>query len=85
MLDQISRSLPDSMWLIEMKQTANDITIDGRCTTLTALSDFVSGLEASNYFSRPVEIVDSTVEPATTASPELIKFSVKGKFVPPAN
>jgi hypothetical protein len=32
-----------------------------------------------------VEIVDSTVEPATATTPEIIKFSVKGKFMPPAN
>ena len=85
LLDQVSRSLPDTMWLVELRQTANDILIDGRCTTLTALSDFVSGLEGSNYFAKPVEIVDSTVEPATATTPEIIKFSVKGKFMPPAN
>jgi type IV pilus assembly protein PilN len=80
LLDQVSRSLPDSMWLTEMKQSGNDVAIEGKCTSLTALSDFVSGLEASNYFDRPVEIVDSTVEPGTAALPDLIKFSVKGKF-----
>ncbi len=85
LLDQVSRSLPDSMWLIELKQTANDVAIDGRCTTLTALSDFVSGLETSNYFERPVEIVDSAVEPAAGATPELIKFSVKARFKAPLN
>jgi type IV pilus assembly protein PilN len=85
LLDQVSRSLPDTMWLTELKQTATDILIDGRCTTLTALSDFVSGLEASNYFEKPVEIVDSKVQPATSATPEIIMFSVKAKFMPPAN
>lgn len=85
LLDQVSRTLPDTMWLVEMKQTANDIVIDGRCTNLTALSDFISGLEGSNYFAKPVEIVDSVVEAATTLAPETIRFSVKAKFAPPAN
>jgi type IV pilus assembly protein PilN len=85
LLDQVSRSLPDSMWLTELKQTAADVAIDGRCTTLTALSDFISSLELSNYFERPVEIVDSAVEPANSATPELIKFTVKAKFKAPAN
>jgi type IV pilus assembly protein PilN len=85
LLDQISRSLPDSMWLTELKQTANDVVIDGRCMSLTALSDFVSSLEASSYFAKPVEIVDSIVDPATPTAPETIRFSVKGKFVAPAN
>jgi hypothetical protein len=44
---------------------------------LNALSDFVSGLEASNLFERPVEIIDSRVEPATASAPELIRFSVR--------
>lgn len=85
LLDQVSRNLPESMWLIEMKQTANDVSIEGRCTNLNALSDFVSGLESSNYFERPVEIIDSTVEPGSATAPELIKFSVKGKFKGAAN
>jgi type IV pilus assembly protein PilN len=85
MLDQVSRSLPDTMWLTELKQTANDIALDGRCTSLTALSDFVANLEASNYFERPVEIVDSTVESGTTGAPELIRFSVRAKFKAQAN
>jgi type IV pilus assembly protein PilN len=85
LLDQVSRSLPDSMWLDELKQTANDIAIDGHCTSLTALSDFISSLEASNYFEPPVEIVDSTVQAGTATSAELIRFSVKAKFKAAAN
>ena len=83
MLDEISRSLPDATWLTEMKQQGDDLTIDGRCTSLTALSDFVANLESSHYFQLPVEIVDSQVEPATPTAAELIKFSVKAKFVSP--
>ena len=85
LLDEVSKNLPDAMWLVELKQTANDIVIDGRCISLTALSDFVSALEMSNYFDRPVEIVDSTVEAATPTTPELIRFTVKGRFKAPVN
>jgi type IV pilus assembly protein PilN len=85
LLDQVSKSLPDTMWLTELKQTNNDIVIDGKCISLTALSDFVSALEASSYFERPVEIVDSTVEPSTPTAPELIRFTVKGRFKAPVN
>jgi type IV pilus assembly protein PilN len=85
LLDQVSQSLPDAMWLIEVKQSGGDVSIDGRCMSLTALSDFVSGLESSVYFERPVEIVDSAVEPASTTSPELIRFTVKARFKAGAN
>jgi type IV pilus assembly protein PilN len=83
MLDEISRSLPDTMWLTEMKQQGEDVTLNGRCMSLTALSDFVANLETSKYFRQPVEIIDSQVEPATPAAAELIKFSVKAKFAQP--
>lgn len=79
LLDQISRALPESMWLISLRQVGQEITIEGQCTSLNSLSDFVSGLEASNLFERPVEIIDSRVEPATTAAPELIRFSVRAR------
>ena len=85
LLDTVSRSLPDQMWLTELRQNANEIVIDGRTTTLTSLSDFVSGLELSKVFEPPVEIVDSAVEPGSATSPELIKFTVKGKLVAQAN
>ena len=83
MLDQVSRALPDAMWLTELKQQGDDLTIDGRCSSLTALSDFVGNLEASNYFARSVEIVDSKVEPATPQTTELIRFTVKAKLAQP--
>jgi len=80
MLDQVSRSLPDMMWLTRMTQTGYDVTMDGNCLSLTSLSDFVANLEGSRYFARPVEIVTSEVVPATQTSPELIRFTVKGTF-----
>jgi len=83
MLDQISRSLPPMLWLTGLKQDADSITIDGRCTTLTGLSDFVANLEATGYFKRSVEIVSSQTEVMPTPPGEVVKFSVKGVFVTP--
>ena len=79
LLDQISKVLPEGMWLTDLRQTGTELLIEGRCTSLNGLSDFVSGLEGSNLFERPVEIVDSRVEPATPTTPELIRFSVRAK------
>jgi type IV pilus assembly protein PilN len=86
MIDQISRALPDMTWLTNLKQENFDVTIEGRCLSLAALSDFVSNLEASHYFKRPVEIVDSAVmaaqaaQPGQAQAPDLIRFVVKGTF-----
>ena len=58
-LDEVSKALPDRLWLVSLAQRDTDFTIDGRTTSLTALSDFVANLESSPWFKRPVEIVDS--------------------------
>jgi type IV pilus assembly protein PilN len=84
MLDQISRALPQMLWLTELKQSgADDVVIDGKCTTLTGLSEFVSNLEASGYFKRSIEIVDTKTESAGTPATEIIKFTIKATFQQP--
>jgi type IV pilus assembly protein PilN len=80
LLDEISRALPENMWLTELTQRSTEISMTGRCTNLTGLSDFVSALEASNLFQRPVEIIDSSVEAAAQDAPELIRFAVRARL-----
>jgi type IV pilus assembly protein PilN len=85
LLDEISRSLPDMLWLTEIKQQGNELTIGGRCTTLTALSDFVGNLELGGFFNKPVEILDSQVDSQRGAGGvELIRFSIKAVISAPA-
>jgi type IV pilus assembly protein PilN len=38
MLDQISRALPQMLWLTQLKQAGADVVVDGKGTTLTGLS-----------------------------------------------
>jgi type IV pilus assembly protein PilN len=85
MLDQISRSLPPMLWLTGLKQDADSITIDGRCTTLTGLSDFVANLEATGYFKKSLDIVSSQTVTMSTPPCEVVKFSLKGVFVAPGD
>lgn len=80
MVDQISRALPEMTWLTEMRQEGFDVTIQGRCLSLTSLSDFVGNLEASRYFKRPVEILSSEVVTGTQGAPDTIQFSIRGSF-----
>ncbi|HEY7293378.1 MAG TPA: PilN domain-containing protein [Vicinamibacterales bacterium] len=86
MLDQVSRALPSMLWLTELKQNdkvPGEVTIDGRCTTLTGLSDFVANLEASGFFKKSIEIVSTVAEPLTQPPGELIKFSIRAQFQTP--
>jgi len=84
MLDQISRALPPMLWLTELKESAADVQIDGKATTVTGISDFVANLEASGYFKRSIDIVSTTAEPGSGPTGDLVKFSLKAVFQPPA-
>ena len=83
MLDEISRSLPDQLWLTQLNQKGSDLTIEGRCIALTSLSDFVGNLERSGWFTRPVEIIDSKLDQVQGAETTLIRFTIKAQFAPP--
>lgn len=83
-LDAISRSVPEMLWLTQLDQKGQDITIEGRCMALTSISDFVDNLGRSGWFVKPVEIVTSQVEQGSAASGELIKFTIKAQVASPA-
>lgn len=88
LLDHVSRSLPDMLWLTALQQEGDLVTIEGRSTTLIALSDFVGNLSTGALLQRPIEIVDSQVQPASgggaQAAPELIQFTVRARINAPA-
>jgi type IV pilus assembly protein PilN len=74
LLDEISRALPDRLWLVTLGQRENTFTIEGRTTSLTGISDFVSNLEASAWF-HGVEILDSQLD--QTPQGDLVRFTIR--------
>ena len=74
-LDEVSNALPDRLWLVSMGQRDKDFTIEGRTTSLSVLSDFVANLEASAWFVRPVEILDTQVD--QTPAGDVVRFTVR--------
>ena len=81
MIAQISKALPELTWLTSLQQSGYTVQMQGRCLTLTSLSDFVGNLEASRYFARPVEIIETSVsQEGGTNAPELISFTIRGTF-----
>ena len=84
-LDEISRSLPDLLWLSEIKQAGKELTITGRCTAMPALSDFVGNLELGGYFNKPVEVNEAQVDQGQRApgGVDVIRFSVKATIATP--
>ena len=84
LLDHVSKSVPEMLWLTTMTQDATQVTIQGRSTTLIALSDFVGNLGSNDLLVKPIEIVESQVVPASTAAPELVSFTVRAQINTPA-
>jgi type IV pilus assembly protein PilN len=81
LLDHVSRSIPDMLWLTDMDQKGDALTIQGRSTTLIAVADLIANLGTSRLIAKPVELVESQVE---TLQPvpgqsgvELMKFTVR--------
>jgi Tfp pilus assembly protein PilN len=81
-LDHVSRSLPELLWLTDLKQEGSFVTIEGRTTTLIGLSDFVGNLGSNPLLQKPIDILDSSAETdaaqkGATVGAELIKFKVR--------
>jgi Tfp pilus assembly protein PilN len=75
-LDQVSKNLPDFLWLESMSASANQISITGKATTYNAVSNFYSNLNESGHFSEVA--LGRTFE-----VPEGVAFSLTSQFVAP--
>lgn len=76
MLDQISKSLPDFLWLESINESNGVLSITGKATTYNAVSNFYNNLTQSSFFMDVV--LGTTLEIA-----EGVSFSMNCKFVPP--
>ncbi len=83
-LDQISKNVPDFMWLDNMSAIQNKITISGKATTYTAVSNFYDNLLASGYFYDVVLGKTSEISEGVSFS-LLCKFSQKKEQAQPAS
>jgi len=81
-IDEISKSLPDRLWLTDLKQVGGDFTLSGFAASLPSLSDFVASLESTKWFKRPVEILDSQVTEDKTAG-DIVRFSIRATLNDP--
>jgi len=50
-MDQVSRNLPDFLWLESMTANRSKIAISGKATTYAAVSNFYTNLTDSGYFA----------------------------------
>jgi hypothetical protein len=85
LLDHVSRSIPDMLWLTDLDQTGEALTIQGRTLTLPAVSRLVGNLGDSDLLLKPIDIVDTKVEsaPAGSGTVDLISFTVRANIKKP--
>lgn len=75
-LDEISRCLPEKVWLTELQQKGSELTIKGSALTIGDIVAFVSHLKESQYFSSELEIKESSQ--AKIADQEVYQFTIVG-------
>src|SRR5262245_18268649 len=77
MLQLFNTSLPDGLWLMEVKQSGLTVQIEGRSLSQTAVSDFAKSLQDSGFFKMPVEIVTTLME--TVEETAVFRFVLKAE------
>jgi type IV pilus assembly protein PilN len=75
LLDEISRNLPDFLWLVSMSEANNQLTFSGKAMTPNAYANFYNNLDASPYFQDVGKI-------SYTASRDDVTFSLSARFMP---
>lgn len=52
-MDEVSKALPDLLWLTNMGLTGNLLTLQGQALNENAIANFISNLGASPFFAEP--------------------------------
>lgn len=82
LLETVSLSVPDGLWLMEIKQIGTFVQIEGRAMSLTSVTDFTQRIQTSGLFKPPVEILTTTTE--LFEENTVVRFAIKGEAMPAA-
>jgi len=52
-MDEVSRALPDLVWLTKMTMKGNSLTLSGVAMDETAVANYISNLDSSPFFQEP--------------------------------
>jgi len=76
MLDEISKALPDFVWLTSMDQAGAGLKFSGQANSLSSVADFISALQKSGWFPQ--------VDPISNAENEnIVTFALSATFKSP--
>ncbi len=54
LMDEISKALPDLVWLTDMTMEGNQVTLKGKTLSPNAVATYLENLKKSPYFAEPV-------------------------------
>jgi type IV pilus assembly protein PilN len=57
LVQDLSRSVPNGLWLVAVKQSGASVQVDGRSLSIGAVTNFAEALQRSDLFQRPIEIL----------------------------
>lgn len=76
MLDEVSKALPDYVWLTSLDENRGAMRFAGQSNSLAAVADFISGLQRSGWFPQ--------VDLGTSQQAQnLVNFTLTGTFRDP--
>ena len=76
MLDEVSKALPDYVWLTNLDENRGGLRFTGQSNSLAAVADFISGLQRSGWFPQ-VDLGSSQ------QAGNLVNFTLTGTFTDP--
>lgn len=76
MLDELSKSLPDFVWLTTLEQSGNAVKLVGESNGLTSVAEYMTSLERTGWFPT-VDLVSSTEQQ------NVVKFQLSASFQNP--
>ena len=79
LLDLLNESVPEGLWLMEIKQSPTGVAIEGRSLSHTAVTDFAQTLQTAGLFKMPVEIVTTLMEQVEETT--VVRFVLKAEPV----
>jgi len=73
LLDELSKSLPEKLWIVSYKESSGNISLQGMALNEATVAQFLRDLEVSPYY-KGVEL--KVIEQATVSGRKLQKFDV---------
>ena len=80
MLDELSQATPEKLQLTAVEEDRSKLSITGVAVTNEVISDFLSSLEASEYFA---EVYLNAIDTTEAGGVKLKEFSIGAKLIVP--